>query len=283
MIKPIIAAILLASSFPAFSAIPFQSTYAMVVDESTGEVLLDKQADSAAPIASVTKLLTALVVLDAASDDSELITIERGDVDSRERIRTCLPVGTTLPRRDMLQLALMASDNHAAAALARAYPGGREAFDAAMAAKIDQLGLQRTVIEEPTGLSPNNRASAEDLVKVLQAASAYPEIHDATTQTEHTVEVRGRAHSYHNTNKLVGQPGWDILLSKTGTTTAAGRCLVMRLQEAGRTVLVVLMGGKANASRVWDALNVRRWLDGEEPATRSAPATQVRAMLARSH
>jgi D-alanyl-D-alanine carboxypeptidase/D-alanyl-D-alanine endopeptidase (penicillin-binding protein 7) len=283
MIKPIIAAILLATSFPAFSAVPFQSTYAMVVDESTGEVLLDKQADSAAPIASVTKLLTALVVLDAASDDSELITIERGDVDSRERIRTCLPVGTTLPRRDMLQLALMASDNHAAAALARAYPGGREAFDAAMAAKIDQLGLQRTVIEEPTGLSPNNRASAEDLVKVLQAASAYPEIHDATTQTEHAVEVRGRVHSYHNTNKLVGQPGWDILLSKTGTTSAAGRCLVMRLQEAGRTVLVVLMGGKANASRAWDALNVRRWLDGEEPVTWSAPARQVRAMLARRH
>jgi D-alanyl-D-alanine carboxypeptidase/D-alanyl-D-alanine endopeptidase (penicillin-binding protein 7) len=281
MVKPIIAAILLATSFPAFSAIPFQSTYAMVVDESTGEVLLDKQADSAAPIASVTKLLTALVVLDAASDDSELITIERGDIDSRERIRTCLPVGTTLPRRDMLQLALMASDNHAAAALARAYPGGREAFDAAMAAKIDQLELQHTVIEEPTGLSPNNRASAEDLVKVLQAASAYPEIHDATTQTEHTVEVGGRVHSYHNTNKLVGQPGWDILLSKTGTTSAAGRCLVMRLQQAGRTVLVVLMGGKANASRVWDALNVRRWLDGEEPVTRSAPARQVRAMVAR--
>jgi D-alanyl-D-alanine carboxypeptidase/D-alanyl-D-alanine endopeptidase (penicillin-binding protein 7) len=227
--------------------------------------------------------LTALVVLDAVSDDSELITIERGDVDSRERIRTCLPVGSTLPRRDMLQLALMASDNHAAAALARAYPGGREAFDTAMAEKIDQLGLQHTVIEEPTGLSPNNRASAEDLVKVLEAASAYPEIHDATTQTEHTVEVQGRVHSYHNTNKLVGQPGWDILLSKTGTTSAAGRCLVMRLQEAGRTVLVVLMGGKANASRAWDALNVRRWLDGEEPATLSAPSRQVRAMLARRH
>jgi D-alanyl-D-alanine carboxypeptidase/D-alanyl-D-alanine endopeptidase (penicillin-binding protein 7) len=276
MVKPFIAAILVAASFSAFSAVPFQSTYAMVVDESTGEVLLDKQADSAAPIASVTKLLTALVVLDAASDDSELITIERADIDSRERIRTCLPVGATLSRRDMLQLALMASDNHAAAALARAYPGGRQAFDNAMAAKIEQLGLQHTVIEEPTGLSPNNRASAEDLVKVLQAASAYPDIHDATTQTEHTVEVQGRARSYRNTNKLVGQPGWDILLSKTGTTTAAGRCLVMRLQEAGRTVLVVLMGGKANASRAWDALNVRRWLDGEEPVARSAAATRSR-------
>jgi D-alanyl-D-alanine carboxypeptidase/D-alanyl-D-alanine endopeptidase (penicillin-binding protein 7) len=281
MVKPLIAAFLLATSLPAFADVPFQSTYAMVVDESTGEVLLDKQADSAAPIASVTKLLTALVVLDAASDDNELITIERADIDSRERIRTCLPLGTTLPRREMLQLALMASDNHAAAALARAYPGGREAFDAAMAAKIDQLGLQHTVIEEPTGLSPNNRASAEDLVKVLQAASAYPDIYDATTQTEHTVEVRGRARSFHNTNKLVGQPGWDILLSKTGTTAAAGRCLVMRLQEAGRTVLVVLMGGKASASRVWDALNVRRWLNGEEPVAQSASATRVRAILPR--
>jgi D-alanyl-D-alanine carboxypeptidase/D-alanyl-D-alanine endopeptidase (penicillin-binding protein 7) len=247
MFKHLAALVLLVGSCAAWSAVPFQSTYAMVVDESTGEVLLNKQAESAAPIASVTKLLTAIVVLDAAQDMDEALRIERVDHDSRERIRTGIPVGTTLPRGTLIELALMASDNRAAAAIARSYPGGRAAFDDAMQAKIGELGLRNTTIEEPTGLSPKNRASAEDLVVVLRAAQTYPKIAEATTQTEQTVAVNGRVRNFHNTNNLVGSPGWDILLSKTGTTAAAGRCVVMRLQSAGKTVLVVLMGAREKA------------------------------------
>jgi len=272
MLKHLAALVLLVGSCAASSAVPFQSTYAMVVDEGTGEVLLNKQAESAAPIASVTKLLTAMVVLDAAQDMDEALRIEREDHDSRERIRTGIPVGTTLPRGTLIELALMASDNRAAAAIARNYPGGRAAFDDAMQAKIGELGLRSTTIEEPTGLSPRNRASAEDLVAILRAAQTYPKIAEATTQTEQSVAVNGRLRNFRNTNKLVGSPGWDILLSKTGTTAAAGRCVVMRLQSAGKTVLVVLMGAREKAARALDALNVQRWLNGDEPMARQAHA-----------
>jgi serine-type D-Ala-D-Ala endopeptidase (penicillin-binding protein 7) len=265
MFKFLLAGVLLAVSSLSWSAMSVQSTHALVVDDETGQVLLDKNSDQAVPIASVTKLLTVMVVLDAGQDPDEVLRIERADVDSRERIRTCLPVGSALPRQTMVQLALMASDNHAAAALARNYPAGMAAFDEAMKRKISELELRSTTIEEPTGLSPRNQASAEDLVRILKAASAYPQIADYSTQTEHSVEVKGRLRSFHNTNRLVGQPGWDILLSKTGTTAAAGRCLVMRLQSAGRTVFVVLMGAVARGGRALDALNVQRWLAGDEP------------------
>jgi serine-type D-Ala-D-Ala endopeptidase (penicillin-binding protein 7) len=265
MFKFLLAAVLLALSSMSWSAMSVQSTHALVVDDETGQVLLDKNPGEAAPIASVTKLLTVMVVLDANQDPEEVLRIERADIDSRERIRTCLPVGSTLPRQTMVQLALMASDNHAAAALARNYPEGMAAFDEAMKRKISELELRSTTIEEPTGLSPRNQASAEDLVRILKAAATYPQIAEYSTQAEHSVEIRGRLRSFHNTNRLVGQPGWDILLSKTGTTAAAGRCLVMKLQSAGRTVFVVLMGAVAKGGRALDALNVQRWLAGDEP------------------
>ena len=272
MFKLLVAGALLAVSCVSWSAISVQSTHALVVDDDTGQVLLDKNSEQAAPIASVTKLLTVMVVLDAGQEPDEVLRIERADVDARERIRTCLPVGTALARQSMVQLALMASDNHAAASLARNYPGGMVAFDVAMQKKIAELELRSTTVEEPTGLSPRNKASAEDLVRVVKAAATYPEIADFSTQSEHSVEVRGRLRTFHNTNGLVGQPGWDILLSKTGTTGAAGRCLVMRLQSAGRTVLVVLMGAAARGARALDALNVQRWLAGEEPVEKQARA-----------
>jgi len=270
MFKFLVAGAFLAVSSMSWSAVSVQSTYALVVDDETGQVLLDKNSGAAAPIASVTKLLTVMVVLDAGQDPDEILRVERADVDGRERIRTCLPVGSALSRQTMLRLALMASDNHAAAALARNYPDGMAAFDAAMTLKITELELRSTTIEEPTGLSPRNQASAEDLVRILKAASAYPQIAEYSTQAEHSVAVKGRLRSFHNTNGLVGQPGWDILLSKTGTTAAAGRCLVMRLQSAGRTVLVVLMGAAAKGARALDALNVQRWLAGDEPIERPA-------------
>jgi D-alanyl-D-alanine carboxypeptidase/D-alanyl-D-alanine endopeptidase (penicillin-binding protein 7) len=270
MFKFLVAGALLAVSSMSWSAMSVQSTHAIVVDDETGQVLLDKNSGEAVPIASVTKLMTVMVVLDAGQDPDEVLRIERADIDSRERIRTCLPVGTALPRNTMVELALMASDNHAAAALARNYPAGMAAFDQAMKRKIAELELRSTSIDEPTGLSPGNQASAEDLVRILRAAATYPQIAVFTTQAEHSVEVKGRLRSFHNTNGLVGQPGWDILLSKTGTTAAAGRCLVMRLQSAGRTVLVVLMGAAAKGARALDALNVQRWLAGDEPIQKLA-------------
>jgi len=268
MLKHFVAASVMCSvlgfSSQCWSSVEFRSERALVVDEATGEVLLDKNASTAAPIASVTKLMTIMVVLDGNQDPDEVLTIERADVDRRESIRTCLPVGSKLPRSAMVTLALLASDNHAAAALARSYEGGRTAFDAAMQQKIADLELTSTTIDEPTGLSPLNAASPQDLVKVLSAAKDYPEIAASTSQASQQLVVNGRERNFKNTNGLVGMPGWDILMSKTGTTLAAGRCLAMRVQSAGRTVLVVLMGAVGKSTRVFDAMNVRRFLSGEE-------------------
>jgi D-alanyl-D-alanine carboxypeptidase/D-alanyl-D-alanine endopeptidase (penicillin-binding protein 7) len=218
-----------------------------------------------------------MVILDASQDPEELLQIKKSDLDSRERIRTGIPVGTTLSRQSLLDLALLASDNHATVALANHFTGGREAFDAAMQAKIAQLELRDTMIEEPTGLSPRNQASPEDLVLILKAAATYPEITKATTQSADAFQVKGRLRTFHNTNALVGRPGWDILLSKTGTTVAAGRCLVMRMQSAGRTVLVVLMGAVPKSSRIRDALNVQKWLAGETPILQAIRPTRAKA------
>jgi D-alanyl-D-alanine carboxypeptidase/D-alanyl-D-alanine endopeptidase (penicillin-binding protein 7) len=274
MLKVLVVTLLVCYSCMCWSAVTFRSERALVVDEGTGEVLLDKNADSAAPIASMTKLMTLMVVLDQAQDPDEMLTVQRSDRDSRERIKTCLPVGSMLPRHTMVTLALLASDNHAAAALARTFDGGRAAFDAAMQQKIAQLNLTSTVIEEPTGLSPRNTASAQDLVKMLTAAEAYPEITEATSQASLSILVNGHVRDVHNTNGLVGSPGWDISLSKTGTTLAAGRCLAMRIQSAGRSVFVVLMGAVGRSARAIDALSVRRLLTGQAP-----PALQTREVL----
>jgi D-alanyl-D-alanine endopeptidase (penicillin-binding protein 7) len=167
----------------------------------------------------------------------------------------------------LLELALLASDNRAASALARNYPGGIDAFNAAVARKIHALGLESTLIEEPTGLSPNNLSSAEDMVKLLRAAAAYPEIAQVTSRRDHAVLINGHRRTVRNTNRLVGSPGWHILLSKTGYTNEAGRCLSMRVQAAGRTVIVVLMGAVRPSHRAVDATNILRWLSRDAPVT----------------
>ena len=164
-----------------------------------------------------------------------------------------------------MELALMSSDNHAAVSLAYAYPGGIDAFLAAVAAKVGDLGMTHTTIGEPTGLSEANRSTAEDLARMAVAAASYPEIVRITTSSGQTVDVQGRNVEYHNTNHLVGQTGWDILLSKTGFTKPAGRCLIMRLSAGGQTVIVVLLNAITSPLRMLDALNVRRFLSGEEP------------------
>ncbi len=216
------------------------------------------------PIASLTKLMTAMVVLDSRPNMDAPISIDKTDVDTLKHSTSRVPVGATLSRRDTLQLALMSSDNRAAASLARTYPGGQAAFAAAVNAKIRALGLRQTVIEEPTGLSPNNRSTAADLVKMASAAAAYPEIRRITTDAKDIININGRQVEYHNTNRLVGAKGWDIGMSKTGYTEEAGRCLIMRIKSAGKNATLVLLNAKANSARVMDALNIRRFIAGPD-------------------
>jgi D-alanyl-D-alanine carboxypeptidase/D-alanyl-D-alanine endopeptidase (penicillin-binding protein 7) len=239
--------------------------HVMVVDEATGLVLLAKGAQESVPMASLTKLLTAMVVLDAGQDLQQPLAIEEADLDTLKHTRGGVPVGAVLPREKLLELALMASDNHAASSLARHYPGGLPAFLEAVRLKAQALELSHTRVLEPTGLSPDNRSSASDLADVVRAAAGYPAIVAATTRAEGDIIVNGRPYRALNTNRLVGSPGWDILLSKTGFTNEAGRCLAMRLRTAGRTVLVVLLNARAGAGRTLDALNVTRWLAGLAP------------------
>lgn len=275
MFKHLVLALLVAAG-PAGSAwgVSFGSAHVLVVDEASGAVLLEKDAATAAPIASLTKLMTAMVVLDAGQDLGALVRIDDADRDTLKFSRGGVPVGTELSRESLLALALVASDNHAAAALARTYPGGTTAFAEATRRKIDALGLTQTMLVEPTGLSPDNHASAQDMVKLLQATQAYPLIAQTTSQRTHALQVNGQTRAVRNTNPLVGKPGWDVLVSKTGFTNEAGRCLTMRLRAGGRTVSVVLIGALASSARALDALNIRRWLDGEAPLRRTERTAQ---------
>jgi D-alanyl-D-alanine carboxypeptidase/D-alanyl-D-alanine endopeptidase (penicillin-binding protein 7) len=236
------------------------------VDENSGEVLLQKNAENIVPIASLTKLMTAMVVLDAKLNMQELINIDSQDVDIIKHSSSRVPVGAVLTRRDVLQLALMSSDNRAAAALARTYPGGKSAFKAAVQAKLYKLSMFHTTIEEPTGLSAHNTSNATDLVKMASAASQYPEITRITTESRNLINIKGRQVAYRNTNSLVGKKGWNILLSKTGYTNEAGRCIIMKIKAAGRNVIMVLLNASANSKRNKDALNVRRFVSTEKSA-----------------
>jgi D-alanyl-D-alanine carboxypeptidase/D-alanyl-D-alanine endopeptidase (penicillin-binding protein 7) len=194
-----------------------------------------------------------------------------------------VPVGASIPRRDVLQLALMSSDNRAAASLARTYPGGAEGFKAAVKRKIAALGLTQTVIEEPTGLNPANRSTAADLVKMASAASHYPEITRITTESKDLININGREVEYHNTNRLVGAKGWDIGLSKTGYTQEAGRCLIMRVKAAGKNATMVLLNAGASSVRVLDALNIRRYVLGDQtPTAMAAPRIKASAGAGRA-
>src|SRR5450830_2160373 len=221
MLKKIVA-VLLSSFTAAALAVPLGSQSVLVVEDGTGKVLLEKNSTVQVPIASLTKLMTAMVVLDSKPNMDEPIAIDKQDVDMLKHSTSRVPVGASIPRRDVLQLALMSSDNRAAASLARTYPGGVEAFKTAVKAKIAALGMTQTTIEEPTGLSPNNKSTAADLVKMARAASTYPEITRITTDAKDIININGRGVEYHNTNRFVGAKGWDIGLSKTGYTQEAG-------------------------------------------------------------
>ncbi|MGZ5781513.1 MAG: serine hydrolase [Burkholderiaceae bacterium] len=270
MFKNTFAALLL-SYATVVAAVPFGSQSALVVEEGTGKILLEKNADNIVPIASLTKLMTAMVVLDSKPDMEELISIDPIDVDMIKHSSSRVPVGAELPRKNVLQLALMSSDNRAAAALARTYPGGNAAFTAAVHAKLTELGMTHTSIEEPTGLSPNNTSTASDLVKMATAASAYPDITRITTNPHDLINIKGRMVEYRNTNQFVGKKGWDILLSKTGYTNEAGRCIIMKLQSAEKSVIMVLLNARANSVRSLDAVNVHRLLLNDMASIDQAP------------
>ncbi|MRW90715.1 peptidase S11 [Duganella sp. FT80W] len=274
MLKKIAAVLLSTFTAAAFAAVPLSSESVLVVEDATGKVLLEKNATTQVPIASLTKLMTAMVVLDAKQDMDEKIEIDRADVDMLKHSASRVPVGAELTRGDVLQLALMSSDNRAAASLGRTYPGGLPAFRMAVRAKIKALGLSQTVIEEPTGLSPQNMSTATDLVKIATAASAYPDIRRITTDTKDVINIKGRKVEYHNTNRLVGAKGWDVGLSKTGYTEEAGRCLIMRFKSGGKNNTLVLLNAKANSARMMDALNIRRFIAGpdEKPKVMKASA-----------
>ncbi|GGC69843.1 serine hydrolase [Undibacterium terreum] len=268
--KPLIAAGLVAGlalfsiASVSYAALPrIGSSHALVIEDGTGKILLEKNSNEVVPIASLTKLMTAMVVLDAKPDMNEAIHIEQEDVDMLKHSMSRVPVGATMPRKDVLQLALMSSDNRAAASLARTYPGGKAAFLTAVQAKIKGLGLANTAIEEPTGLSPNNKSNAVDLAKMAEAASRYPDIVRITTDSGEVVNINGRQVEYHNSNRLVGKKGWDIGLSKTGFTNEAGNCLIMRIKAAGKNATLVLLNAKANSARLFDASSIRRFLGGE--------------------
>ena len=281
------AALVVSLLFTCASAradITFNSAHVMVVDETSGEILLKKNIGVAAPIASLTKLMTAMVVLDAQQDPHEELRIDVADIDGLKHTRGGVHVGAVASRGSLLELALLSSDNRATSALARSYPGGLQAFNAAMQQKIQAFGLDSTSIAEPTGLSPNNMSSAQDMVTVLRAAARYPAIAQITSQRSHEVLVSGRRKVFRNTNRLVGGSEWEVFLSKTGFTNEAGRCLGMLARANGRTVAIVLMGAAKPSGRLRDSMTIRRWLAAERisgAAHSSGPRPAL--MAARSH
>lgn len=240
-----------------------KSASALVLDQVTGQALIEKQAGAIQPIASLTKLMTAMVLLDARLDPHELLTITRADMDMLRHSRSRLPVGTQLPREQALLLALLASENRAAHALGRTFPGGLSAFVEAMNAKARALGLEAARFEDPTGLSAGNVATAHDLARIMEAAYQYPEIRDFTTRPETTIQSGRRSIQFPNTNALVRSPRWNIGLSKTGYIEEAGRCLVMQAMLANRPVLIILLDSWGKYSRLGDANRIKSWLEAK--------------------
>ena len=241
-------------------SLDLKSSVALVLDSETNEVLFSKNPQAVLPIASLTKLMTAVVVAEAKLPLNEALTITDDDVDTEKNSRSRLKVGTTLSREEMLHLALMSSENRAAHALGRAYPGGLSAFVVAMNQKAKELGMNDTHYVEPTGLSSRNQSSARDLATLVKAAQAHPIIRQFSTSPEFEVEVGNRLTQFRTTNALVRSPAWDIALQKTGYITEAGRCLVMQARMAGRQLIMVFLDSTGKYSRIGDAERVRRWI-----------------------
>ena len=238
-----------------------RSQAVMVQDAETGEIVINKNSEAVVPIASITKLMTAMIILDRGLDLEQRIVVSREDVDTVKGTRSRLMPGSVLTRDELLLLALMASENRAAAALGRTYPGGMPAFVKAMNEKADELGMGDTTFVEPTGLSPSNVSTPRDLVKLVRAAHGYPLIREYSTRDRATVKVFNRPMRFANTNGLVRNSRWDIELSKTGYISEAGRCLVMQVRVASKDLIVVLLDSWGKQSRIGDAQRIRKWLE----------------------
>ena len=241
-------------------ALALKSSVALVIDQDTNEVLFSKNPGAVLPIASITKLMTGLVISEGHQPLTDVLTITQDDIDTEKGSRSRLAVGTQLSRGEMMHLALMSSENRAANALGRHYPGGLEAFVAAMNRKAASLGMRDTRYVEPTGLSSKNQSSAQDLALLVKAAHRVPLLRELTTSQEAQVAVGNRMMQFHTTNGLVRSPQWEIGLQKTGYIAEAGRCMVMQAQLAGRKLIMVLLDSTGKYSRIGDAERIRKWL-----------------------
>lgn len=255
-----------------------RSSAALVLDATGSSVLYARRSNVAMPIASITKLMTALVVMEAGQPLDETLQITSEDVSHGRGAVSRLTPGAELSRGDLMHLALMASENRAAHALGRNYPGGLEACVAAMNAKARELGMTSSQFVEPTGLSDENVASAEDLSKLVMAAAKVPVIREYSTDTKYQVRVGRRVLTYRSTDSLTSKADWDIVVQKTGYIASAGRCLVMQTIIDARTVVIVLLNSYGKRSRVADARRIRRWMEsservhgGREPASPAEP------------
>ncbi len=249
-----------------------KSSVALVVDQDTNEVLFRKNDQAVLPIASLTKLMTGLVVSEANLPMDEKITITQEDVDTEKGSTSRLLVGTELSRGELLHLALMSSENRAAHALGRTFPGGLSLFTNLMNAKAQALGMKDTHYVEPTGLSSRNQSSAHDLVKLVDTAHQHPLLRELTTSPGHQVAVGKRVLQYNNTNRLVKNPSWDIGLQKTGYISEAGQCLVMQAKVAGRKLIMVFLDSAGKLSRLGDAERVRHWIESATAAGQVRPS-----------
>lgn len=244
-----------------------RSSVALVVDQGTAEILFEKNADVPLPIASLTKLMTALIVVEARQDLNQVLGITADDIDREKNSASRLRVGVQMTRGEMLQLALMSSENRAASALARYYPGGLPAFVGAMNARARLLGMRDTRFVDSTGLSSSNVASAQDLAKLALAAYRYPLIREYSTNERQAVEAGGHQLHYMNSNRLVRHPDWDIGLQKTGYISEAGRCLLMQTRINERPVVMIFLDSRGKDSRLGDAGRIRRWLESSDSQT----------------
>ncbi|WP_213959184.1 MULTISPECIES: serine hydrolase [unclassified Variovorax] len=253
-----------------------KSSVALVIDQDTREVLFSKNDHAVLPIASLTKLMTGLLVSEARLPMDEPVTITEDDIDTEKFSRSRLRVGTTLSRGELLHLALMSSENRAAHALGRTFPGGLATFVSMMNAKARSLGMKDTRYVEPTGLSSGNQSSAQDLALLVNAASADATVRELSTSPEYQVEVGNRMMQFNTTNRLVKNPDWDIGVQKTGYISEAGQCLVMQTKIAGRKLIMVFLDSAGKLSRIGDAERVRRWVEATQ--LMSTPAARHQAV-----
>ncbi|QAU33926.1 D-alanyl-D-alanine endopeptidase [Janthinobacterium sp. 17J80-10] len=253
-----------------------KSNVALVLDQSNSQVLFEKNSNISLPIASITKLMTGLIVVDSRQNKDEILQITSDDIDREKNSGSRLAVGTQLSRASLLHLALMSSENRAASALGRNYPGGLPAFVSAMNAKARALGMNDTHFVDSSGLSSRNVASAHDLAKLVGAVQKYPILGQYSTVPESVVDAGGRTLQYRNTNQLVRNPSWEIGLQKTGYISEAGRCLVMQTVIEGRSIVMVFLDSKGKLSRIADAGRIRKWIENIKP---HATSTAARADL----